>query len=111
MPASLQRFSAILILLCFTLVSYTQNGGSNFPFKKESKPFKILTAGKQITIRSQKEMKAVMVWTASGHRMVEQTQVNRTSFSFNVAGSREKYFFVMVQYEGQRPVTDKIMVE
>ena len=79
--------------------------------KKDStaKPYKILTSGKQITVKSTKNIKSVMVWTASGHRIVEQKDVNSTSYSFTVTVN-EKYYFVMIQYEGQKPFTEKIGV-
>jgi hypothetical protein len=73
----------------------------------ESKPYKILTSGKQVTVKSSKDIKSIMVWTASGHRIVEQKEVNASSFTFTVNVS-EKYFFVMIQYEGQKPFTEKI---
>ena len=73
----------------------------------ESKPYKILTSGKQITVKSTKDIKSIMVWTASGHRIVEQKEVNASSFTFTI-NVNEKYFFVMIQYEGQKPFTEKI---
>jgi hypothetical protein len=76
----------------------------------ESKPYRILTSGKQITVKSNKDIKSVMVWTASGHRIVEQKEVNASSFTFTV-NVNEKYFFVMIQYEGQKPFTEKIGIQ
>jgi hypothetical protein len=73
----------------------------------ESKPYKILTSGKQVTVKSTKNIKSVMVWTASGHRIVEQKEVNAPAFTFNI-NVNEKYFFVMIQFEGQKPFTEKI---
>ena len=51
-----------------------------------------------------------MVWTASGHRIVEEKEVNATSFSFNINVS-EKVFFIMIQFEGSKPYTEKIGVQ
>jgi hypothetical protein len=42
--------------------------------KKEVKPFKILTSGKRITVQSNNSnnnLKRLLVWTASGHRIVD----------------------------------------
>lgn len=75
----------------------------------ETRPYKILTSGKQVTVKSTIEIKSIMVWTASGHRIVEQKEVNALSFTFSV-NVNEKYFFVMIQYEGQKPFTEKIGV-
>jgi hypothetical protein len=78
------------------------------------KPYKILTSGKQVTVKSTKsnrDIKSIMVWTASGHRIVEQREVNASSFSFNVVNVSDKYFFLMIQYEGQKPFTEKIGVQ
>lgn len=113
MRKSLHRLLALLSLFLILGTAGAQPARNSFdiPLKKEAKPFKVLTAGKQITIKSIKDIKNIMVWTSSGHRIVEQTQVNATSFSFNVSGSKEKIFFIMVQYEGQRPVTEKIGIE
>lgn len=113
MRKSFYRLLALLSLSLYISTAYAQTSGNSYEpsFKKAAKPFKILTSGKQITIKSTKDIKTIMVWTASGHRIVEQTQVNAASFSFNVSGSRERIFFVMVQYEGQKPVTEKFGVE
>ena len=113
MRKSFYRLLALLSLSLYISTAYAQTSGNSYEpsFKKAAKPFKILTSGKQITIKSTKDIKTIMVWTASGHRIVEQTQVNAASFSFNVSGSRERIFFVMVQFEGQKPVTEKFGVE
>jgi hypothetical protein len=76
----------------------------------ENKPYKILTSGKQITVKSTKNIKAIMVWTASGHRVVEVKEVNASSFSFTIS-INEKIFFVMIQLDGMKPFTEKIGVQ
>ncbi|MEI9911272.1 MAG: hypothetical protein WDO71_17380 [Bacteroidota bacterium] len=73
----------------------------------DNKPYKILTSGKQITVKSTKNIKNIMVWTASGHRIVEQKAVNASSYTFNI-NVNEKIFFVMIEYEGSKPYTEKI---
>jgi hypothetical protein len=113
MRKSFYRLLALLSLSLYISTAAAQSTPNSFDrsFKKEAKPFKILTSGKQVTLKSTKEIKTIMVWTASGHRIVEQTQVNASSFNFNVSGSRERIFFVMIQYEGQKPVTERFGVE
>ena len=94
---------SVVIALCmlFSIAVAAQ------PASKDNKPYRILTSGKQITVKSTKNIKNIMVWTASGHRIVEQRDLNLSSFSFN-ANVKEKVFFIMIQYEGLKPYTEKI---
>lgn len=95
----------ILVLICsFSYLSMAQTPG------EIKKPYKIHTNGKQVTVKSSKNIKNVMVWTASGHRIVEQKEVNTTTFTFDTAAATDKVFFLMIQYEGARPFTEKIGV-
>jgi len=104
----IRRFMAIIAITLTSILSQAQP--VNIPVRenvKTNKPYKILTSGKQITVKSTKIIKSIMVWTASGHRILEQKEVNAISFSFD-ANVREKVFFVMIQYEGSKPYTEKI---
>ncbi|MFI5132735.1 MAG: hypothetical protein ACHQEB_00285 [Chitinophagales bacterium] len=78
--------------------------------KPAPKPFKILTSGKQITLRSNAGIKNVMVWTASGHRIIEQQDINSTSYTFNIT-IEERVFFVMIQLQDGKHYTEKIGVK
>ncbi|MBL7748465.1 MAG: hypothetical protein JNM19_13595, partial [Chitinophagaceae bacterium] len=80
---------------------------TNTPAIKESKPYKVLTSGKQITIRSTKEIKHVMLWTSGGNRLVEQREINNTSYTFTIPVSGS-YFFLMVGLAGGKIYTEKI---
>ena len=100
----IRRFAAIVVIVCFAVLSQAQSVRSSMDPKK---PYKILTSGKQITVKSSKNIKNVMVWTSSGHRIVEQREINEPSFSFSV-NVGEKVFFLMIQFEGSRPYTEKI---
>ncbi|MBK9381747.1 MAG: hypothetical protein IPN39_10495 [Chitinophagaceae bacterium] len=113
MMKSINRLFAIVSLSVLVIVSQAQpvNNTIAEPSIKESKPYKVITAGKQVTVKSTKNIKNIMVWTASGHRIVEQTNVNVTSYTFNVSGAREKIFFIMVQYENGKPFTEKIGIQ
>jgi hypothetical protein len=73
------------------------------------KPYRILTSGKQITVKSSKDIQSIMVWTASGHRILEQKEVNSSSYSFTI-GVNEKVFFVMLELKGAERYTEKIGV-
>lgn len=73
------------------------------------KPYKVLTNGKQITIQSKQILKSVLVWTASGHRIVEQKKIDATSFLFTIT-VKEKIFFIMVEMEDGKRYTSKLGV-
>ena len=107
MKSLFMRLGAVALLALYLNVGLAQPQSS----KKESKPYKVLTTGKQVTVKSTKNMRNIMVWTASGHRIVEQKGINASSYTFNVAGAKEKAFFLMIQYESGKPYTEKIGVE
>lgn len=75
--------------------------------KETGRPYKILTSGKQITVKSIKSIKSVMAWTASGNRLHEQRAVNNTSYSFRVEVN-EKMVFVMIQMTDGKVFTEKV---
>ena len=108
MLATLRKIVTIGLLSGLFLFSNAQ--GAYNPSKKESKPYRILTSGKQITIKSSKDIKSVMVWTASGHRIIEQREINAPSYSFT-AGNNEKIFFVMLEFANEERFTEKIGVQ
>lgn len=105
-PKTITRTLLVLLILLYTGTGLAQSyrQASN---PAPAKPYKILTSGKQITVKSSRDIKTVMVWTASGHRIVEQKEINSATFTFQVNIS-ERYFFVMIQYEGEKPFTEKI---
>ena len=100
------RLGAVVLLALYLNVGNAQPESS----KKENKPYKILTSGKQITVKSSRNIRNIMVWTASGHRIVEQKDINAGTYSFNVGSAKEKAFFLMIQYESGKPFTEKIGV-
>lgn len=106
-PAT-RRFMVIVTCLLLTLTSLAQP--DNDSFKQTVKPYRILTSGKQVTVKSTKLIKNIMVWTASGHRIVEQRDVNASTFNFN-APAKEKIYFIMIQYDGMKPFTEKVGIQ
>lgn len=104
---SIRQYVAIIAISFISVFSHAQAGRTG---TIENKPYKILTSGKLITVKSTKNIKNIMVWTASGHRIVEQKEVNASSFSFNINVS-EKVFFLMIEYDGSKPYTEKIGVQ
>ena len=113
MMKSINRLLAIVSLSLSAIILQAQPADNSFDnlSRKENKPYKVITSGKQVTVKSSRNIKTIMVWTASGHRIVEQTSVNASSYTFNVSGSREKIFFIMVQDEDGKPITQRIGVQ
>jgi hypothetical protein len=102
-----RRYAVIIAVICISVLSQAQSDRA--PMNEASRPYKILTSGKQITVKSTKNIKNLMVWTASGHRIVEQKEINNSSYSFNI-NVNEKIFFLMIEFEGLKPFTEKIGV-
>jgi hypothetical protein len=102
-----RKIMAIIAFLLLFFFASAQAG--NEPSDREIKPYRIYTSGKQITVKSSKDIKSVMVWTASGHRIVEERGIDASSYSFTV-GMNEKVFFVMLELQGDKRYTEKIGV-
>ncbi len=109
MQQSIRRLLAIVTLSLLVFVSQAQSD-SNLPLKTETKPYKILTAGKQITIKSTKDIKHIMLWTTSGNRVVEQKDINKTSLTINIPVN-QKAFFIMIGLVGGKIYTEKIGIQ
>ncbi len=101
----IRRLLAVTILSASLFVSQAQPEISSLA--KESKPYKLLTTGKQITIKSSKQIKHVMLWTTGGNRVVEQREINNSSFVINIPVS-QKTFFLMVGLSDGKIYTEKI---
>ena len=105
-----------LLLLCMLL--FCISASKHLPAQSAStkiessvpKPFKILTSGKKITIQSKQNLKTVIVWTANGHRLIDEKNVNATTYSFNVT-IPEKVFYVRVDMEDGKMYTQKLGVQ
>jgi hypothetical protein len=80
------------------------------PEKKEPRPFRILTSGRHITIKCDQPIRRIMGWTASGHRFIENNDVNGSSCEFTIPGM-DKFAFVMVQFRTGKHYTEKIGIE
>ena len=78
--------------------------------KKVTKPYKILTSGKRITVQSRNNIKRILVWTSSGHRIVEQHELDVPSYNFTIPGE-EKIFFLMLETNNGNRYTDKFGVQ
>jgi hypothetical protein len=106
--------NAILKLIAVAILSLTftpGNAGTEaipkaiaFSF---AKPYKVLTVGKRITVQSKADIAKIVVWTAKGHRFIEDNSVNTSSYSFTVT-MREKFVYMMLELKDGRRFTEKI---
>lgn len=115
---SMLRLFVLKATLVYTLfsVTYGMNGQIRLPDNPEStgtpvaKPYKILTNGKQITIQSKHDIRSVMVWTSSGHRIIEQKEINAASYKFTISVNERVFFMMLETVDGKR-FTEKIGVQ
>jgi hypothetical protein len=113
---AIQYTLAVAAFFMFMISSYAQK--DNYVPKSKSvveksitkPPYKILTSGKRITIKSKSHIKRLMVWTSSGHRIVEQHQLDTPEYNFTVP-TDEKVFFLMLETNNGNRYTDKIGVQ
>ena len=118
MPGSIVRKAILLSLIAcapFVLSAQPDSPAKSFPqssteTENSSKPYKILTTGKTVTIRSAKNIKSVMVWTSAGHRIIEEKNLNTGNYTFRVTVN-EKLFFMMVQLADGKTYSEKIGVQ
>jgi hypothetical protein len=103
-------FPALLFFSCFAIAQAKPLRNGTEANADAKKPYKVLTNGKEITIQSKQQIKSVMVWTASGHRIVEEKQVNAVTYSFTVP-SKESIFFMMAEMQNGKKFTEKIGVK
>jgi hypothetical protein len=100
----------VLRLIAIVLLSLFFNTAKAQTAKKEVKPYQVLTSGRQLTIKSSWNIQHIMLWTTSGHRVVEQREINSPSYAFTIP-INEKIFFLMVGLEGGKIYTEKIGVQ
>ena len=101
-----------LIMICFCTINLSAQSPGNRPIPasspgREVKPLRILTSGKQVTIRATQEIKSVMVWTANGHRVLEQKNINANNYLFRITVNY-KVFFLRVQLADGNTYSEKI---
>ena len=107
MLSAIQRLTAVVTLSLLFFFIHVQSAEQ--PVKIEAKPYKVLTAGKQITIKSTKSIKHVMVWTTGGNRVIEQKEINNSTFTFTIPVN-QKTFYLMIGLEGGKIYTEKMGV-
>jgi hypothetical protein len=105
--------SALFCITCFMhgqVKQSKQSSKSEITIPATAKPFKVLTNGKQITIQSKQNLRSLMVWTASGHRFVEEKKLTTNSYSFTLP-AKEKIFYIMIETAEGKRFTEKMGVK
>ena len=102
--------SSLFCITCFMHAQVKQSPKSDIATTATTKPFRVLTNGKQITIQSKQNLKSLMVWTASGHRFVEEKGLTTTSYSFTVP-AKETIFYIMLETSEGKRFTEKMGVK
>ena len=109
---TLRQTMAIIAITFLSVLTQAQPISGSDPLngsERSIKPYRIHTSGKQITIKSTRDIKSVIVWTADGHRIVEHKDVNTASYSFRIT-VKEKIFFIRLQLADGRTYSEKIGV-
>ena len=102
--------SALFCITCSMHGQVKQLPKSEITIPAPAKPFKVLTNGKQITIQSKQNLRSLMVWTASGHRFVEEKQLTSNSYSFTVP-AKENIFYIMLETAEGKRFTERMGVK
>ncbi|HEV8286630.1 MAG TPA: hypothetical protein VGQ09_20115 [Chitinophagaceae bacterium] len=114
MYLTIRKITAVAAFTCITSFSLAQDPAiktkPSVEEQKDNKPFRILTNGKRITIQSSKNITSIIVWTASGNRFIEQSNIEAPSYNFTIP-SKEKYVFIMLELQGGKRYTEKIGVQ
>lgn len=109
----LRQLMAIIAITCLSTLTQAQPVSSSDSVKEiaeASKPYRIHTTGKQVTIKSTKNIKGIIVWTSDGHRIVEQKDVNAGSYNFRVS-INEKILFVRIELVDGKTHSEKIGIQ
>ena len=99
----------IVTILCFCMLTCSLSfGQAPIPAShQKTESVKILTQGKKITIKSRTKINKLMIWTSSGHRVIEERNLHTNSWTYTVS-INENIFYVMIELEDGKRVTKKI---
>ena len=113
MKPFIRKAVAVFVLFGATYIINAQGNPLKVPEVNNTvaaKPYKVLTNGKQITIQAKQNLKSLMVWTSSGHRIVEEKELKTVSYSFTMPSTERVCFAVIETLEGKK-FTEKIGVK
>ena len=100
----MKSVSRLLAVILFTVSFLSIKAQSS---KKDTKPYRVITSGRQLTIKSSKTINNIMVWTTDGNRVIEQKNINNSSFTINIPVYR-KAFYLMIGLTNGKIYTEKI---
>lgn len=109
MVSTIRRLLALAIFSAIG-INVTAQSSSKQITTKPNKPYKVAASGKQLTIRSVKGIRHVMLWTTGGNRVVEQRGINNNSWVMNIPVN-DKAFFLMVGLGDGKIYTEKIGIQ
>ena len=66
-----------------------------------TRPFKMYSAGKQLTLRSPKPMHRILVWTIEGDRLAEWREAASSQVTIELPVFRKVYFLMVVFADGK----------
>src|SRR4051812_10939631 len=93
------RLFTALLVVSLTVVSSNGQSASrpaaSNDLRPESKPYKVLTSGNQVTIRCTKDIKTLMAWTPNGSRILEKTVLAQL-YSFRIP-TQHKMVFLRIE--------------
>ena len=94
-------------LLCLVFPVFLSVAVTAQPEKKTPKPYKILSSAKQLTIKSSKNIKHIMLWTTGGNRVSEHKDINASQYVLEITAP-QKTFFLMIALSDGKVYTEKI---
>jgi hypothetical protein len=103
------RHAILFLAICISTFSIHAQSTSAISVKENIttvKPYRILTSGKNITVKSTKDIRSLMVWTADGHRVIEQKGINAPNYNFKIT-INARVFFLMVQLADGKTYSEK----
>ncbi|MEO7924071.1 MAG: hypothetical protein ABIR30_10355 [Chitinophagaceae bacterium] len=104
MLSAIRRLSGILLLSFIVTTLEAQPVESA---RTDPKPYKILSSGKQITIKATRNIKQVMLWTTNGNRLIEQREINNSIYTFTLPLNHKAYYLMIGLHDG-KIFTEKI---
>jgi hypothetical protein len=110
MLSAIRRLLAAASLSLLFITATAQGNNESPSATNEAKPYKVYTSGKQVTIKSTKAIKHVMVWTTGGNRVIEQKEINNNSYTFTIPVN-QKTFFLMIGLDGGKIYTEKMGIQ
>src|SRR6187397_599622 len=102
--------SSLFCITCFMHAQVKRSPNSEITTRASAKPFKVLTNGNRITIQSKQNLRSLMVWTASGHRFVEEKELTTNSYTFTVP-AKEKILYMMIEAADGKRFTERMGVK